>query len=283
MLETDLNLSTNLNHPILRACSQVRHMTAFNVLYAYIFIIIFLKCHNFSNSFILCPNMIMGLLSKEQKEQFVVDGYVIVHNAVPTALLDAGLRRIDDALARKAGLETENKDQNGENSGNRGADANGNEPMFYKVRKAPAVTDLYFSTVLHKIVAALLNGPTQIRDDAAQVACTAPDEKRRAEGFCINDPHPPNRWHVDASHGRFAPVAADFLILVGVALSPGQDVDENRGQLTVFPGEVSTVLPVRARFNWGKYVDKLTIDLFRVTQGHTSKHTTNCERLFYQL
>lgn len=43
-------------------------------------------------------------------------------------------------------------------------------------------------------------------------------------------------WHVDVGRGRFKARGFDHLIRIGVALSDEMDVDENRGQLLVWPG-----------------------------------------------
>lgn len=166
----------------------------------------------------------MSVLSDEDRKQFVTDGYFIVRDAVPLALVNAAVAEIAAARERKEHL----KDGN--------SDANVNQPVFYATRRAPAITDLYYETKLFSIANAILDVPTCVRDDAAQIACTPPDKPRQPSGLSLHDTHPADRWHVDASHGRFAAVAADFFLLVGIALSSGQEVDENRGQLTVFPG-----------------------------------------------
>lgn len=36
-------------------------------------------------------------------------------------------------------------------------------------------------------------------------------------------------------YGRISPIASDFMIVTGVAMSEGQNVDRNHGRLDVFP------------------------------------------------
>lgn len=170
----------------------------------------------------------MTKLTDEQKEAFVRDGFVILPGFVPTELVDAAESRIDTAY--------ENGRYNRMIKKLLGRDQP--TPNFYKpIKQSQEVMDLMYKTGLYEVAEDLVGeGHAVIRDDLAQIAVTFPCQHFIDEGMDINEPQPKRKWHIDAGQGKYAAQGTDFSFLMGVALSDGQEVDENRGQFTVWPG-----------------------------------------------
>lgn len=173
----------------------------------------------------------MLTLSDDQKRAFIRDGFLILRDAVPPHLIADTLAHTDAAAAGHsapaASLESHDT----------GAPPR-HPDSLHRLKSHRTVTSLFFDTGLCAVAEQLLSpGKTALRQNYAQIAYNAP---RPADAFSDDDrqgpPHPAHNWHIDASHGRYAAIGADFMLLVGVALSEGQDVDENRGQFTVYPG-----------------------------------------------
>lgn len=103
------------------------------------------------------------------------------------------------------------------------------------------VTSLFHDTCLKPMLEQLLSpGCVCVRKPDAQIAYTDTNHAMIENGARSSDNHPKDYWHVDSSHGKFASVGTDFIVLVGIALSEGQHIDENRGQFTYFPGRSSS-------------------------------------------
>lgn len=177
----------------------------------------------------------MPTLTDAQKQSFITDGYIIIPSLIPPDLVDAAEQQVDEALASKHSTTDHDRQ-----------DGNNNLPTFYHARTSNEVLSLYSDTLLQDAVHDLLGGNLQIRDCGAQLACTFPGDT----SVGMDDVPDKKQWHVDASHGRYAVIAADFLVLAGVALSEGQDVDENRGQLVVFPGMFFLCCILQCRFDF---------------------------------
>lgn len=166
----------------------------------------------------------MRQLTQKEKENVILDGYIIIRSAVPEPLLRAAVQAADAAYRP-------------DKSSPHSVDAP-TPPLRY-VAAQPVITDLFSRTCLSKLSQQLLpEDSVTLRHPHAQIAYTLPkSDGLHADTLTeLAKPHDPTEWHVDSTRGRFAALAADFLLLVGIALSDGQDVDENRGQLTVFPG-----------------------------------------------
>lgn len=170
-------------------------------------------------------------LSETQLVDFLNNGYIILRNVIPAAMLQKAETLTD------AGYNRTDPDVQG--------------APFRHLREHPDLLALFSETLLNRAASQLLGGSENVclREGAPQVAYTEPFEKERPSKWslsatALNEPHPAKRWHVDSSHGRFGPIASDFMILVGVALSEGQNVDQNHGQLVVFP---STYLHSKSR------------------------------------
>lgn len=163
-----------------------------------------------------------SMLSESQLQAFLKDGFIILRNVVPKDLLQKALSLTDAAFNR--------------------TDPNAGGAPFRHLREHPDLIALFYDTPLKLAASQLLGGDENIclREGAPQIAYTEPLEKERPRKWDVSETgleetHPSNRWHVDSSHGRFGPIASDFMMLVGIALSEGQDVDQNHGQLVVFP------------------------------------------------
>lgn len=152
----------------------------------------------------------MAVLTEADKTHFVNSGFVILRGLLTPENLDP----VNTAIEHSQSLNEE-----------------GVPPLHYAQTSDP-VRSLLFDTPVRDAVEDLL-GPWDdltIRDSGAQIAITKPNES-----VDLNGPLREN-WHIDSSHGPYASVASDFLLLVGIALTEGQEVDENRGQLVIFPG-----------------------------------------------
>lgn len=157
------------------------------------------------------------LLSDGQLRSFISDGYLILREAVPIEKVRTALSLTDEAYEQNPSAPWRN------------------------IRGHPTLTSLYEHTDLRAQVDQLLQpGNARLRTGAPQIAYTGPEGsgsgRSPADNITLKDPHPNDKWHIDASHGKYAALGADFLLLVGIALSDGQHIDENRGQLVVFPG-----------------------------------------------
>lgn len=154
----------------------------------------------------------MTTLNENQLQEFIHSGFTIVRGVVSDDRLCAAQEVID-------------------------ASPNGTDaPPLHSASESSAVLSLLFDTTLKSMVEDIL-GPWErlsIRDKSAQIASTPSNVNVN-----LNDDVSKQAWHVDSSHGKYASVASDFLLLVGIALSEGQENDENRGQLIAFPGMLS--------------------------------------------
>lgn len=173
-------------------------------------------------------------LSDEQRNAFVRDGFVIIPGAVPQKNVRQAMQFIQTAY--------ENKQYNINGISKPGARKPA--PGFYKpVQAAKEVMDLLYASNLYAAAEQILGkGHVKIRNNHGQIAYTAPSENFINQGMDIKEPHPKRRWHIDAGHGKYAAVGSDFSLLIGVCLSDGQYIDENRGQFNVWPGKLITAV-----------------------------------------
>lgn len=167
-------------------------------------------------------------LTKEQKETFMRDGFVILPNALPKDKVKTALDFIDQAY------EDGKYNMNGATR----PGAKRPSPAFLKpVKGAPQITDLFWKSGLFEVAEELHGkGNVTLRGKAGQVAYNPPCELFQEEGKDKTEPHPKNNWHIDAGNGKYAALGSDFSFLVGVCLTEGQDIDESRGQFTIWPG-----------------------------------------------
>eukprot|EP00177_Eucheuma_denticulatum_P001174 GFKZ01002124.1.p1 GENE.GFKZ01002124.1~~GFKZ01002124.1.p1 ORF type:complete len:807 (+),score=134.79 GFKZ01002124.1:63-2483(+) len=168
------------------------------------------------------------VLTTEQKETFIRDGFLVIRGAVSQDNVSSALNRIQEALEKK---------QYNIN----GVTKPGSKhpvPGFHKpVKQAPEVLNLVYGSVLFSAAEELLGkGNVVIRENLGQIAYTTTSEEFIAQGMSIDEPHPKFKWHIDAGHGKYATVGSDFSLLMGACLSDGQYIDENRGQFNVWRG-----------------------------------------------
>lgn len=168
------------------------------------------------------------VLSEEQKISFIKNGYVVLPGAVPAHIVNRAVSFTDEAYA----------DGKFELRGSARLGSAVPAPVFhYPIKTSPLVTDLVYQSGLHKAANQLLgDGNAIIRDELGQIAYSEPNELYVQQGMSKHEPHPSDRWHIDSGDGKYASLGTGFAFLIGVALSPGQNIDENRGQYTVWPG-----------------------------------------------
>lgn len=159
------------------------------------------------------------------------DGFVILPGFIPPEMADKAEKCIDTAYAKGQYNKMVKKLL--------GADQP--TPNFYRpVKQAPEIMDLMYKTGLFEIANELLGqGNAVVRDELAQIAVTFKCEHWVQAGRGLQEPHPKFKWHIDAGQGKYAAEGTDFSLLMGVALSEGQEIDENRGQFVIWPGTSS--------------------------------------------
>eukprot|EP00421_Protoceratium_reticulatum_P041011 CAMPEP_0168443536 /NCGR_PEP_ID=MMETSP0228-20121227/44582_1 /TAXON_ID=133427 /ORGANISM="Protoceratium reticulatum, Strain CCCM 535 (=CCMP 1889)" /LENGTH=353 /DNA_ID=CAMNT_0008457947 /DNA_START=42 /DNA_END=1100 /DNA_ORIENTATION=- len=173
----------------------------------------------------LAPPTVPFQLSAEQKRQFMADGFLHLHNLVPSELVEEALRHINIHLSKGPAAWTEDED--------------GTASLAADVNRAPAVANLLYASPALAAAEELL-GPSDARKrniQGGQVALRFPQPRDgRAK--------PDDQWHIDGmKQWHMSP----FQLLVGVALS-AQPTDEC-GNLGLWPGShaINHEAVVRAR------------------------------------
>lgn len=171
-------------------------------------------------------------LTAAQKKAFVRDGYVVINGAVSEDLVSQALEFVDNAFENNK-YHTNGKKRIGSEHP---------APSFLKpAKRSPKVKDLFFKSGLVDASEQLIGeGQVTIRENMAEISFNAPNEVFVEEGMDMTEPFPKRKWRVEPGQGIYKGRGGDFSFLVGVALSDGQDVDENRGQFTVWPGKFSS-------------------------------------------
>lgn len=164
------------------------------------------------------------VLNREQKESFIRDGFLVLRNVVPQEMIQAAIQVADKGFAEgKYTLNDHNK--------------NDVVPWFNpEIEKAPEVHRIMADTILLEACEDLLGKGNCSYGRKTQIAFRATDERLLQKGMGLKEPMAKHRWHIDGGSGKYKKSASAFTLLVGVALSPGQEIDENRGQFTVWPG-----------------------------------------------
>lgn len=187
-------------------------------------------------------------LSPEQLEFFAENGYIHLRNIVPQHMVQKALSIID------AAYEAKDYDV---------SDANPWDivPSFRdNIKTHPEILTIFNSTCLFDMCQQLLGHGKAFGVGRAQVALREPNQVMRQRGMGLHDIADAKSWHIDGGTGKHAHLASPFTLLVGVALSDGQDVDENRGQLLVWPKSHRVIHPVVAeRVRKGLVKDGLSI------------------------
>lgn len=190
-------------------------------------------------------------LSLPQKHEFIKNGFIVLRGAASAELVKKASNFIDDAY----------NNHQFDNKGGSVPGAVDPSPVFHShVKESAEIVDLLLKSGMHGMVEHLLgSGNCVLRNNCAQVAYTRPSEIFLKQGVPMNgSDHKADNWHIDSGLGRLACVGSAFMCLVGVAVSKGQHLDENRGQFTVWPGtcchrentENNTIIATRPCFEY---------------------------------
>lgn len=201
-------------------------------------------------------------LTREQITAFVRDGYVVIPSAVTPDLVHEALEYLDSALATERVVY-------------RGKTPMGSKqqlPDFKKhVKRASQVKDVfYLSGLLEACEQIIGEGSIMVRDGESGISYIPQSEIFVKEGMKAKKPFPKGKWQVlyqksmNRNHG-----GGDHNVMVGVALSGGQEVDENRGQLMVWPGKSFSVPNLAGASNCHRSTTANAGVLIGI-QGHTS-------------
>lgn len=165
-------------------------------------------------------------LTEEQLRFFAEHGYVHVPSVISAERVAAALAVSDAAYT----------------VGKYGTNANNRRdcvPEFGdETAKDHAITDIFNKSDLTPMCEQILGKGNVHRVGRAQVAYREPNPILKKEGYRINDMVKPDSWHIDVGKrtaDKESICCSRFTLLVGVALSEGQEVDENRGQFVAWP------------------------------------------------
>lgn len=168
------------------------------------------------------------VLSDEQKRFFIQNGYVVLPNAVSTDLVNAALGIVNPAYA------------NGDYhmNGKKRLGSKDPAPVFLrKIKKSVELRDLFFKSGLVNASEQLIGkGRVTLRENLADISFILPNEEFINQGMKMNESYPKRQWKLDQPMPDYKGLGADYNFFVAIALSDGHDVDENRGQLCVWPG-----------------------------------------------
>lgn len=167
-------------------------------------------------------------LSRRQILHFYHQGYIHLPGLVPPDLLSPARSLIDTSYS----LHQYRR------SGSNRLGSSLRIPVFdLSVKLAPQLLALVHETGLLNLADSLLGkGNAAVREGKAQVAYMETNEHFVRDGMNDHEPHPKLGWHVDSGIGLYAALCSGFSLLVGVAVSEGQELDVNRGQFTIWPG-----------------------------------------------
>lgn len=168
-------------------------------------------------------------LTPAQKRSFVKDGYVVLPGAVSAEMVGQALAVVDSAFKNKKYAS----------NGKKRFGSNYPFPLFLKpIKRNQKVRDLFFKSGLVDASEQLIGeGHVTLRENMPDVSFNAQSELAVEEGMGLAEPFPSRKWQMQSGQGFYKGSGGDCNFMVGVALSDGQDVDENRGQFTVWPGK----------------------------------------------
>lgn len=172
----------------------------------------------------MAPNQV---LSDEEKLMFIRDGYIVLRGALSEDMVQRALKIVDEAYEDgKYEFDPEKFDA---------------VPRFHdEVSRHPDIIELPERTVIHKAAEDLLGKGKARINRTAQVAFRLKDQSMIDKGMSMTDLIPQFRYHIDGGTGVLGPTGTPFTMLVGICLSSGQDIQENRGQFTAWPGKFFT-------------------------------------------
>lgn len=171
------------------------------------------------------------VLSEEQKVAFAKDGYIVLRGVVSKEVVSTANAFIDEAQAAGK-LKDDTRKILGEDIPTH---------RFQKeTAEARDVTNLLFKTGLYETAEDLLGEDyAVVTGNMGHLDLVPTCEVFVERGMKINRPHPKKRWKVNAGMGKLAKKGAGYSVLISIALSDGQNVDENRGQIVVWPGTLT--------------------------------------------
>lgn len=187
---------------------------------------------------VLCARSVASILPEEkrrrlsltraQKEIFMRDGYLVLRDIVSPDLIQVAKNFVKEAHTKGSFVESDEKQVG--SSVPRMSFSN-------TVERAPQITDLYLKSGLVDLSEELLGkGNVMIQRNRGLVSFSCTSDVFMHEGMPMTAPYARRKWKIDPGMDKYEAFGADYLLLVGVVLSEGQDVDENRGQFTVWPG-----------------------------------------------
>lgn len=162
------------------------------------------------------PTMV---LTEEQKRSFIRDGYLVLRNVATREMAKDALRVVDKARAKGAFTEEDALPD-----------------VKREAERAPEIYRMMTDTILPEACEDLIGKGKIKYGKNAQIAIRPTEEKFKEKGMTMTENMPKHKWHIDGGKGKYRKTASPFTLLVGVALSEGQDIEENRGQLNVWPG-----------------------------------------------
>lgn len=169
------------------------------------------------------------LVDASVKRAFMRDGYVVLRAAVAPPLLAEAQRRVHNALRNGRATRDVKREYGGSEQNAlslpRGIRLSG-EVMALMLRSGLVDVAEAFVGLRNVVVA----------DGISDIVLIPTSELAVAEGWEPTKPHPRAAWNVGVGKQRFKHRGADHLLCVGVALSDGLYIDDNRGQLLVWPG-----------------------------------------------
>lgn len=172
-------------------------------------------------------------LSRAQICMFKEEGYLVLSDVLSLNLIDKAEHHIRTAYA-------EGQYHASESENNRQCESAGFWPS---VRRNKAISDIFFSSGLVNICESFL-GKDNVR---LQKSCGFPlrlvkNASYTSLGIGMRDNLPSSHWGLDYGAGQYQAKGSDYNLLLATPLSTGLDIDENRGQLVLWPGELFTYL-----------------------------------------
>lgn len=173
------------------------------------------------------------VLTYDEKRAFIQDGYVVLRGAVPPEMVESALKVVDKAYAEgKYDLDESKFDP---------------VPQFHEdVKVHPDLGEILERTKIFAAAEDLVGVGNALYVKKPQIAFRPKGKSFIENGMSISEPMPWYRYHIDGGDNgngngneKLAGTATPFTLLIGVCLSPGQDIDENRGQFTAWPGKFS--------------------------------------------
>lgn len=164
-----------------------------------------------------------NVLSDDDKRDFIRDGFVVLRGAIPTDMVEAAGGRVDEAYENGDYKFDETKFDP--------------VPQFSKdLQQHPDICELLNRSCVYGAMEDLLGTGNVTYNGMTQIAFRTRDKAMVRKGMQMTDMIPKMRYHIDGGEGKLAKTGTPFTLLVGVCLSANQDIEENRGQFTVWKG-----------------------------------------------